>query len=100
MKRRAILGRLSRAEALQSPVAPARGQGARAGTVYIALSLGLAGATTYVFLGLLTRSLSPREYGAVATLWSATLLFAPVMWTGLTQTLGRYVAEREARGED
>ncbi len=55
---------------------------------------------TYVFLGLMARFLNLAEYGAVATLWSATLLFAPVLWTGVTQTLGRYVAEREARSED
>lgn len=76
------------------------GQGARAGSLYIALSLGGAGVMTYLFLGLIARSLSLNEYGAIATLWSATLLFAPLLWIGTTQALGRHVAEREARGED
>lgn len=98
--RRELFRRRPRAEALGEPAVPAWGRGAGAGTIYIALSLGTAGVMTFVFIGLMFRSLSPREYGAVATLWSATLLFAPVMWTGVTQTLGRYVAESEAHGED
>lgn len=64
------------------------------------LSLGVSGVMTYVFLGVTARFLSLTEYGMVATLWSSTLLFAPVLWAGITQTLGRYVAEREARQED
>lgn len=76
------------------------GQGARAGSVYIALSLGVAGAMTYFFLGVTARFLGRDEYGMLANLWSATLLFGPLMWAGTNQTLGRYIAEREARGED
>jgi O-antigen/teichoic acid export membrane protein len=33
-------------------------------------------------------------------LWSATFLTVQVLWIGATQTLGRYVAEREAQGKD
>lgn len=40
-----------------------------------------------------------ERWGAVATLWSATFLFAQVLWVGFTQTLARHISEREARGE-
>ncbi len=45
-----------------------------------------------------TRLLGPERYGLVGTLWSAVFLFAQVLWVGTSQTLGRYVADREARG--
>ena len=78
----------------------AGGQGARSGSAYLVASLATSGIMTFVFLGLAARSLDLARYGLVATLWSATLLFAPVLWTGVTQTLARYVSEREAKGED
>lgn len=74
-------------------------QGVRAGSIYLALALGLSGVLTYVFHSVASRALGPERYGAVATLWSATFLCAQVLWVGATQTLGRYVAERRAKGE-
>ena len=74
-------------------------QGVRAGSIYLALALGLSGVLTYVFHSAASRTLGPERYGAVATLWSATFLCAQVLWVGAMQTLGRYVAERRARGE-
>ncbi len=75
-------------------------QGAGAGSAYIAISFATSGVLTYVFQGLSARVLGPVGYGGLAILWSTTFLVVQVLWIGITQTLGRYVAEREARGED
>ncbi|MCA1688770.1 MAG: oligosaccharide flippase family protein, partial [Actinobacteria bacterium] len=75
-------------------------QGAGAGSAYIALSFATSGVLTYVFQGLSARVLGPAGYGGLAILWSTTFLVVQVLWVGITQTLGRYMAEREARGED
>jgi O-antigen/teichoic acid export membrane protein len=77
-----------------------RQQGAGAGSAYIALSFATSGVLTYVFQSLSARALGPTAYGGLAVLWSATFLTVQVLWIGGTQTLGRYVAEREARGQD
>jgi len=55
---------------------------------------------TYIFQGLSTRFLGKAGYGDLIILWSTTFLVVQVLWIGVTQTLGRYVSEREARGED
>ncbi|MDQ3428585.1 MAG: hypothetical protein M3479_01390, partial [Actinomycetota bacterium] len=39
-------------------------------------------------------------FAPIALLWNATFLIVQVLWVAATQTLGRHVAEREARGED
>lgn len=78
----------------------ASGQSVRTGSLYLAVALGISGVMTFVFQSLSYRFLGLSAYGALATLWSATFLFAQVLWIGTTQALGRYVAEREARGED
>ena len=75
-------------------------QDAGAGSAYIAVSFATSGVLTYVFQGLSARVLGPAGYGGLAILWSATFLVVQVLWVGITQTLGRYMAEREARGED
>ena len=75
-------------------------QGAGAGSVYIAVSFGVSGVLTFAFQGLATRFLGVQGYAPLALLWSATFLTVQVLWVGATQTLGRYVAEREAQGKD
>lgn len=75
-------------------------QGAGAGSAYVATAFAVSGALTYAFQSLSARSLGPEGYGGLAILWSATFLTAQVLWIGTSQTLGRYVAERETRGED
>jgi O-antigen/teichoic acid export membrane protein len=75
-------------------------QGAGAGSAYIAISFAISGVLTYVFQSVSIHALGKAGYGPLALLWSATFLTVQVLWTGATQTLGRYVAEREARGED
>jgi O-antigen/teichoic acid export membrane protein len=75
-------------------------QGAGAGSVYIAASFTASGALTYAFQSLAAHVLGAAGYGSLALLWSATFLTVQVLWIGGTQTLGRYIAEREARGQD
>jgi O-antigen/teichoic acid export membrane protein len=75
-------------------------RGAGAGSAYIAVSFGVSGVLTFAFQGLSTRYLGVQGYAPLALLWSATFLTVQVLWIGATQTLGRYVAEREAQGKD
>jgi O-antigen/teichoic acid export membrane protein len=75
-------------------------QGAGAGSLYIAFSFGVSGVLTFAFQSISTHVLGVKGFAPLALLWSATFLSVQVLWIGATQTLGRYVAEREARGED
>jgi O-antigen/teichoic acid export membrane protein len=75
-------------------------QGAGAGSVHIAVSFAVAGALTFSFQSLCTHALGKQGFAPLALLWSATFLSVQVLWIGATQTLGRYVAEREAQGKD
>jgi O-antigen/teichoic acid export membrane protein len=75
-------------------------QGAGAGSVHIAASFAAAGALTFAFQSLCTHALGKQGFAPLAVLWSATFLTVQVLWIGATQTLGRYVAEREAQGKD
>ncbi len=77
-----------------------RRQGAGAGSLYVAGAFAVSGVLTYVFHGLAARVLGPEGYGGLGVLWAATFLAVQTIWPGFTQTLGRYVAEREARDED
>jgi O-antigen/teichoic acid export membrane protein len=78
----------------------ARRQGAGAGSAYVAGSFFVSGVLTYIFQGLSTRFLGEAGYGDLIILWSTTFLVVQVLWIGIAQTLGRYISEREARGED
>ena len=75
-------------------------QGAGAASAYIAVAFGVSGALTFVFQSLSIQVLGKAGFAPLALLWTATFLTVQVLWIGATQTLGRYVAEREARGED
>jgi len=75
-------------------------QGAGAGSAYIAASFGVAGVLTFAFQSISTHILGKTGFAPLALLWSATFLTVQVLWVGATQTLGRYVAEREAQGKD
>lgn len=83
-----------------APPSRSRRQGVRTGSIYLTLAVGFSGVLTYLFQGMSAQFLGLARYGALATLWSTTFLLAQVLWIGAAQTLGRYVAEREARGED
>jgi O-antigen/teichoic acid export membrane protein len=75
-------------------------QGAGAGSAYIAFSFGVSGVLTFAFQSISTHVLGKTDFAPLALLWSATFLTVQVLWIGATQTLGRYVAEREAQGKD
>ena len=75
-------------------------QGAGAGSLYIGISFGLSGVLTFGFQSLAAHTLGKVGYAPLALLWSAVFLVVQVLWTGGTQTLGRYVAERESQGQD
>lgn len=76
-----------------------RRRGAGAGSLYVAGAFLVAGVLTYAFQSLSAHTLGKEDYGPLALLWSATFLTVQVLWVGGTQTLGRYVAEREAQGQ-
>ncbi|HET7478016.1 MAG TPA: oligosaccharide flippase family protein [Rubrobacteraceae bacterium] len=75
-------------------------QGAGAGSLYIAFSFAVSGALTFGFQSLAAHALGKAGYAPLALLWSSTFLVVQVLWIGATQTLGRYIAEREAKGQD
>src|SRR5919107_3534624 len=73
-------------------------QGAGAGSVHIVSSFFVAGVLAYAFQSIYLHVLGKAGSAPLALLWSATFLTVQVLWIGGTQTLGRYVAEREAQG--
>jgi O-antigen/teichoic acid export membrane protein len=75
-------------------------QGAGVGSVHIIGSFFVAGVLTYAFQSVYLHVLGKAGSAPLALLWSATFLTVQVLWIGGTQTLGRYVAEREAHGGD
>jgi O-antigen/teichoic acid export membrane protein len=75
-------------------------QGAGVGSVHIVSSFFVAGVLTYAFQSIYLHALGKAGSAPLALLWSATFLTVQVLWIGGTQTLGRYVAEREAHGID
>jgi O-antigen/teichoic acid export membrane protein len=77
-----------------------KGQGAGAGSAAIAGSFALSGALTYAFQSVYFHALGKQGSAPLVLLWTATFLTVQVLWVGGTQTLGRYVAEREAQGRN
>jgi len=77
-----------------------RQRGAGVGSVHIVGSFFVAGVLTYAFQSIYLHVLGKAGSAPLALLWSATFLTVQVLWIGGTQTLGRYVAEREAHGSD
>lgn len=75
-------------------------RGAGAGSIHIAGSFFVAGVLTYAFQSMYFHALGKAGSAPLTLLWSATFLTVQVLWIGGTQTLGRYVAEREAQGTD
>ena len=89
------MGLLSRIKGWQGASA-----GSASGSAYIAISFGISGVLTYAFQSVSFHALGREDSAPLALLWTATFLTVQVLWVGGTQTLGRYVAEREARGTD
>src|SRR5215218_5927973 len=77
-----------------------RQRGAGVGSVHIVGSFFVAGVLTYAFQSIYLHVLGKAGSAPLALLWSATFLTVQVLWIGATQTLGRYIAEREAHGKD
>lgn len=75
-------------------------QGVAKGTLYVAAAFATSGVLTFVFHVYAGRSLGLERYGDFGVMWTSVFLVSQVLWIGISQTLGRYVAEREARGED
>src|SRR5215210_7668291 len=75
-------------------------EGAGVGSTHIVGSFFVAGILTYAFQSIYFHVLGKAGSAPLTLLWSATFLSVQVLWIGGTQTLGRYVAEREARGKD
>lgn len=74
-------------------------QDAASGSLYVGLAFAASGLLTYVFHSFSARALGPEQYGALSVLWTATFLVSQVLWVGSSQTLGRYISERQSRGE-
>ena len=75
-------------------------QGAAKGSLYVAAAFATSGVLTFVFHGYTGRVLGEERFGDFGVMWVSVFLMAQVLWVGVSQTLGRYIAEREARGED
>src|SRR5829696_8977807 len=75
-------------------------QGAGAGSIHIVASFFVAGVLTYAFQSIYLHALGKAGSAPLALLWSATFLTVQVLWIGGTQTLGRYIAERETHDSD
>src|SRR5215203_5432370 len=75
-------------------------EGAGAGSAHIVGSFFVAGLLTFAFQSIYFHVLGKAGSAPLTLLWSATFLTVQVLWIGGTQTLGRYVAEREAQGAD
>lgn len=74
-------------------------QGVGSGSLWVSGSFLVSGVLTYVFQSFAARSLGLSGYGDFAVLWSAVFLVVQVVWISSSQTLGRHISEREARGE-
>ena len=75
-------------------------QGAAKGSLYVAAAFATSGVLTFVFHGYTGRVLGEERFGDFGVMWVSVFLMAQVLWVGVSQTLGRYIAEREAQGED
>ena len=68
--------------------------------MHIVASFFVAGVLTFAFQSIYLHALGKAGSAPLALLWSATFLTVQVLWIGGTQTLGRYVAERETHDSD
>lgn len=82
------LDRLQRARAMVPP-----------GASGIATGLILLGASSYVFLTLSARMLSPAKFAALSVLYTLVYTVGPGLFLPLEQELGRALAHRRERGD-
>ncbi len=77
-----------------------RQQGVGAGSAYVLVSFFISGVLTFGFQGLSSNVLGKTDFGRLMLLWSATFMTVQILWIAGTQTLGRYISERESKGQD
>ena len=77
-----------------------RQQGVGAGSAYVLVSFFISGALTFGFQFLSAQVLGRPDFGRLMLLWSATFMTVQILWIAGTQTLGRYISERESKGQD
>ena len=75
-------------------------QGAAKGSLYVAAAFVTSGALTFIFHGYTGRVLGREQFADFGVLWTAVFAVTQILWIGVSQTLGRYISERETRGED
>jgi O-antigen/teichoic acid export membrane protein len=68
------------------------------GTYAVGAGLALFGASSYVYLSLAARALTPQAFGLVSVLYSLVYTAGPGAFMPVEQELARALADREARG--
>lgn len=68
------------------------------GAVPIGVGLMVLGITSYGFLVIAARALSPENYSSLSVLWALLFLAAPGLFLPLEQEVGRALAARRSRG--
>ena len=68
------------------------------GTVSVGAGLAVLGASSYVFLALTARQLTPNAFGQISVLYSLVYTAGPGAFLPVEQELARALADRRARG--
>jgi O-antigen/teichoic acid export membrane protein len=66
---------------------------------FLAIGVGLTGLITYAYFLIASHTLSTRDYGQIAVLWSAVFITISTLYRPVEQLLSRHVSERLAKGE-
>jgi O-antigen/teichoic acid export membrane protein len=66
---------------------------------FLAVGVGLTGLITYAYFLIASHTLSTRDYGQIAVLWSAVFITISTLYRPVEQLLSRHVSERLAKGE-
>ena len=69
------------------------------GTMSVGAGLAVLGASSYVFLALSARSLTPDAFGRISVLYSLVYTAGPGAFLPVEQELARALADRRARGD-
>lgn len=67
--------------------------------ITLALGLAVLGLTSYVFLTVAARQLSPGDFGSVSVLWSIVYIVGPGLFQPFEQQIGRSLSALRARGD-
>jgi O-antigen/teichoic acid export membrane protein len=69
------------------------------GAIRVALGLGVLGVTSYVFLTVAARQLSPADFASVSVLWSVVYIAGPGLFQPFEQQIGRSLSSLRAHGD-